>query len=243
MRKLGMITANKSCDNKECPDYGQTNNDNIIGFGHSSNGVQRYRCKTCEATFTETKGTIFYGRHTSRKDIFEALAMLAERMSIAAVARVKGIKEDTVSSWLKEAASNVAEIEEVLLKDYHVDKAQMDSLWTYVGNKGYEAALIKVYGVVPKYSGRGRPPTKKQARSGWEYLQIVKHRRGGHLVRVTTKVVFGDPETVYQKLGKHNSYVERTHLTSRHMNGRFWTIEELLTTRVSPLLPQQHYKG
>ena len=62
-------------------------------------------------------------------------------MSIAAVARVKGVKEDTVSSWLKEAASNVAEIEEVLLKNYHVDKAQMDSLWTYVGNKGKKRAM------------------------------------------------------------------------------------------------------
>ncbi len=136
MGKLEMITANKFCDNKKCPDYGQTSNDNIIGFGHSPNGVQRYRCKTCEVTFTETKGTIFYGCHAPRKDILESLAMLAERMSIAAVARVKGVKEDTVSSWLKEAASNVEEIEEVLLKDYHVDKAQMDSLWTYVGNKG-----------------------------------------------------------------------------------------------------------
>jgi transposase-like protein len=120
------------CDNKKCPDYGQTNNDNIIGFGHSPNGVQRYRCKTCEATFTETKGTIFYGCHTPRKDILEALAMLVERMSIAAVARVKGVKEDTVSSWLKEAANNVEDIEEVLLREYRVDKAQMDSLWTYV---------------------------------------------------------------------------------------------------------------
>ncbi len=148
MAKLEMITANKFCDNKKCPDYGQTNNDNIIGFGHSPNGVQRYRCKTCEATFTETKGTIFYGCHTPRKDILEALAMLAERMSIAAVARVKGVKEDTVSSWLKEAANNVEDIEEVLLKDYHVDKAQMDSLWTYVGNKGkkgvMKSARIKV---------------------------------------------------------------------------------------------------
>ena len=141
MRKLEMLTANKFCDNKKCPDYGQTNNDNIIGFGHSPNGVQRYRCKTCEATFTETKGTIFYGCHTPRKDILEALAMLAERMSIAAVARVKGVKEDTVSSWLKEAANNVEDIEEVLLKDYHVDKAQMDSLWTYVGNKGKKGAM------------------------------------------------------------------------------------------------------
>jgi len=75
------------------------------------------------------------------KDILEALAMLAERMSIAAVARVKGVKADTVSSWLREAASNVEEIEEALLKDYHVDKAQMDSLWTCVGNKGKKGAM------------------------------------------------------------------------------------------------------
>ena len=86
--------------------------------------------------------------------------------------------------------------------------------------KGYESALVKVYGVVPKYVGRGRPPTKKQAGSGWEYLQIVKHRRGGHLLKVTSKVIFGDAQTICNKLGKHTSYVERTHLTSRHMNGR-----------------------
>lgn len=136
MPKLEMITANKFCDNKQCPDYGKTNNGNIIGFGHTTNGTQRYRCKTCGVTFTQTKGTIFYGLRTPQKDILEALAMLAERMSIAAVARVKGVKEDTVSSWLKEAANHVQEIEEALLKDYHVQKAQMDSLWTYVGNKG-----------------------------------------------------------------------------------------------------------
>ena len=56
--------------------------------------------------------------------------------AFAAVARVKGVKEDTVSSWLKKAANHVEKIEELLLGEYHVDKAQMDSLWTYVGNKG-----------------------------------------------------------------------------------------------------------
>lgn len=90
---------------KKCLDYGH--NDNIIGFGQNPNGTQRYRCKTCGVTFTDTKGTIFYGRHTPKKDILEALAMLAERMSIAAIARVKGVREDIVSSWLKEAASLV----------------------------------------------------------------------------------------------------------------------------------------
>jgi len=50
------------------------------------------------------------------------------------------VKEETVSNWLKDAASNAEEIEEVLLKEYHVDKAHTDSLWTYVGNKGKKGA-------------------------------------------------------------------------------------------------------
>jgi transposase-like protein len=141
MPKRKLVTANKFCDNKQCKDYGRTDRENIKGSGHSPNGTQRYICKTCKVTFTETKGTLFYGRRTPNKDILEALAMLAERMSIAAVARVKGVKEETVSDWLKDAASHIQEIEEALLKDYHVDKAQMDSLWTYVGNKGKKGAM------------------------------------------------------------------------------------------------------
>jgi transposase-like protein len=141
MPKQKLDTANKFCDNKQCKYYGQTGKKNIKGSGHTANGTQRYICKTCGVTFTETKGTILYGRRTPKKDILEALAMLAERMSIAAVARVKGVKEETVSDWLKDAASYIQEIEEVLLKDYHVQKAQMDSLWTYVGNKGKKGAL------------------------------------------------------------------------------------------------------
>jgi transposase-like protein len=149
MSNQELVTVNKFCDNKQCPDYGRTDKENIKGFGHSPNGTQRYRCKTCGVTFTETKGTLFYGRHTPKKDILEALAMLAERMSqgyplrpqiLAAVARVKGVKEETVSDWLKDAASHIQEIEEELLREYHVDKAQMDSLWTYVGNKGKKGA-------------------------------------------------------------------------------------------------------
>ncbi len=37
---------------------------------------------------------------------------------------------------------------------------------------------------------------------------------------VHIKVVYGDPEEVQALRGAHTAYVERTHLTSRHMNGR-----------------------
>jgi hypothetical protein len=88
------------------------------------------------------------------------------------------------------------------------------------GNDSYHVAMVKTWGDVPEYSGRGRPPTAKQARPQWNLIQIVKHRSGGRLKGITHKVVYGDPEKVCNLMGKHTAYVERTHLTSRQMNGR-----------------------
>ena len=51
-------------------------------------------------------------------------------------------------------------------------------------------------------------------------MQVIKHREGGHVIGVTIKVVYGDPEEVLAEVGGHTAYVERTHLTSRQMNGR-----------------------
>ena len=41
---------------------------------------------------------------------------------------------------------------------------------------GIDDAMIEVYGLVPKYSGRGRPPTRKRPQPEWQYLQMVKIR-------------------------------------------------------------------
>ena len=41
---------------------------------------------------------------------------------------------------------------------------------------GIDDAILEVYGVVPEYCGRGRPPTRKKAGSDWQYLQMVKQR-------------------------------------------------------------------
>ena len=50
--------------------------------------------------------------------------------------------------------------------------------------------------------------------------RITKHRSGGRLIRITHRVVYGDPNEVPSFLGLNTAYVERTNLTSRQMNGR-----------------------
>ncbi|NIW91516.1 MAG: hypothetical protein GWN20_01075 [Phycisphaerae bacterium] len=135
-----LARAGDYCPNEECPDYGilqdQQNERNIIKFGTTSNGTQRYRCKTCGSTFTETKGTIFYRRRTDADEIIETLALLAEGDRISTLARVKGHKEDTILDWLRDAAKHAEAVEEILMADYQLRRGQLDALWSYVGNKG-----------------------------------------------------------------------------------------------------------
>jgi hypothetical protein len=85
---------------------------------------------------------------------------------------------------------------------------------------GYDEAMVEVWGKVPEYKGRGRPPTKKRPQPGWQYLQMVKQRENGRMVGVKAKTIYGDEREVPKLLGESTSYVERTNLTSRHMNGR-----------------------
>lgn len=88
------------------------------------------------------------------------------------------------------------------------------------GKGSYREAMVETWGQVPEYKGRGKPPTRKQPQPGWHYLKVIKRRSGYRLTGISIRVVYGDPEEVIALLGEHTAYVERTHLTSRQMNGR-----------------------
>lgn len=127
------------CPNEVCPDYGELQSDqkhNIIKFGKTKAGRQRYQCNTCHQTFTETKGTLFYRRRTPEAEIIDTLAHLAEGNRISSLVRTSGHKEDTISDWLREAGQHAEALAEVLLRDYQLSRGQIDGLWAYVGHKG-----------------------------------------------------------------------------------------------------------
>ena len=87
---------------------------------------------------------------------------------------------------------------------------------------GYDEAMVEVWGKVPEYKGRGRPPTNKRPGAHWHYLQMVKQRENRRVVGMKAKTIYGDEGEVLELLGQSTSYVERTNLTSRHMNGAGW---------------------
>jgi transposase-like protein len=136
MKKQGMLARTGSyCPNRDCSKYGQVGAGNLVKYGRSPQGRQRYQCKLCKKVFNDRIGTLFYGKRTAIKDIVESLAMVAEGMGIRAAARVKGIKRDTLSAWLRQAGGQAQQVEEVLLQDYHWSASQIDALWTYVRRK------------------------------------------------------------------------------------------------------------
>lgn len=85
---------------------------------------------------------------------------------------------------------------------------------------GIDDAMVDVYGKVPEYAGRGRPPTRKRPQPGWQYLQMVKQRENGRVIGTELRVIYGEEEQVLALLGKSTAYIERTHLTMRHFNSR-----------------------
>lgn len=86
---------------------------------------------------------------------------------------------------------------------------------------GIDQAMIEVYGLVPEYEGRGRPPSRKKAGADWLYLQMVKQRDDhGHFAGTKLKAIFGSLEELIQSLGEVTAYIERSNLTSRLFNGR-----------------------
>ena len=129
------------CLNQFCPDFQQKGKNNLRKYGRNRKGTQRYQCKTCMKTFTETLGTIFHGCHYTPSFMSECLAMLGDRSSLAAVRRVKHVREETLLDWLEKAAKHSTQMENYFLTVYSVSRMQVDGLWTYVWNRGKKGVM------------------------------------------------------------------------------------------------------
>ena len=145
------------CLNEACKDYKKVMPDNVIKYGQTEKGVQRYRCKTCKRTFTQTKGTMFYRLRHSQEEVIECMELVGERMSLAAIHRTKGIKEETVDSWLEKAKSQVKQVEEYFVVPYKLNRIQADALWSFVGYKVEKGGTLKM--MKKEHSGEQRPST------------------------------------------------------------------------------------
>src|SRR5215210_4008964 len=97
--------------------------------------------------------------------------------------------------------------------------------------KHYDAAIMHAYGIKKEFPRTGRLGRPRQpillAPKNLLYAQVVKHRKRGHIVDISTRIVFGTKKAVKAKLKQspvsrhiNTSFVERNNLTMRHHNRR-----------------------
>jgi transposase-like protein len=117
------------CDNRTCPDQGKVGADNIKVFSYVE---RRFYCATCRHTFSADKHTFFETVRSPRATVLEALALVSERNSLRAVARLTRHSPNRVLHWLALAGQHGAAVSAALIRDLSLTQVQIDELWTFV---------------------------------------------------------------------------------------------------------------
>lgn len=134
--KAKIVRAGECCLCPQCALYGRVGLGNIRKNGHTKQNRQRYHCRACGKTYSERTGSVFYGLRTDEDKVVQTLTALARGSRIGAAAEVQGIKEETVTKWLKRAGRHAEELEEILFKGHDIGPSEIDGLWSYVRHKG-----------------------------------------------------------------------------------------------------------
>ncbi len=120
----------------------------------SHRGRQRYCCRTCKTYFGETQGTPMYGLKTPAAEVAQALLIVMRRGSLRAAEEITGHTYETISVWLKRAASHAAAITQVLASELHLSQVEIAELWSFVQKK------------------RASPPSQRRENAGDAWCRI-----------------------------------------------------------------------
>ncbi len=76
-----------------------------------------------------------YGLKTPAAEVAQALLIVMRRGSLRAAEDITGHTYETISAWLKRAASHAAAITQVLASDLHLSQVEIDEFWSFVQKK------------------------------------------------------------------------------------------------------------
>jgi hypothetical protein len=76
-----------------------------------------------------------YGLKTDASEVAQALLVVMRRGSLRAAEEITGHKYETISGWLKRAASHALAITQALANDLHLSQVEIDEFWSFVQKK------------------------------------------------------------------------------------------------------------
>ncbi len=113
-----MDASKQFCPNETCSARGQ------IGVGNiriHSYRPQRYRCHTCQKTFSARRGTMMEGLRTPTELVVIVVILLSSGCPIQAIVHAYGVDERTVADWQKRAGQHCQQVHHAIVEHGKVD--------------------------------------------------------------------------------------------------------------------------
>jgi transposase-like protein/IS1 family transposase len=105
-------------------------------FGKHRNGLQRFRCRLCGATFTEEHEAAFRVEdYLKQARGIMAIQLLVEGCSLRSTERITGLHRDAIMRLLVAAGERCERLMDELIQDVPVRDVQADEIWSFIGKK------------------------------------------------------------------------------------------------------------
>jgi IS1 family transposase/transposase-like protein len=97
--------------------------------------IQRYRCNTCRATFTQPRQRPLGHHYIQTEMAVQVVSLLTEGMSVRAVARITGVHKTTILSLLITVGDKCRRVFDKHVRNLRPRFVQADELWSFVHTK------------------------------------------------------------------------------------------------------------
>jgi transposase-like protein/IS1 family transposase len=112
------------CPNVRCHTSGRVGGGNIVVHSQKQ---QRYKCKCCGKTFSESYGTSLYRVKKASELFVLVVILLSHGCPVPAIVVAFGLDERTVKSWLHKAGSHAQRVHEAMMSQQQLDLQQVQA--------------------------------------------------------------------------------------------------------------------
>lgn len=100
--------------------------------GNTSKGSQRYLCRACQQSFTETFDSLYYRRQITPEAIRIVVQAHSEGSSLRGIRRISGLADETVVSVIDAASQKAQMMPNQELKGVATESISADEFWSFV---------------------------------------------------------------------------------------------------------------